>query len=189
VGAAFRGQDDDVERSEVIFLITPTIVQDEKLYAIGDENLASIDALRVGARAGLLPWSQEKVTANYNQKAQEAYNNGDSDLALHYINKSLGLAPHQTEIIRLREKITGERAKAHERSVMERAFRKEMGPAIKATPAAEPAASTWNNQSKPSPTSSSSAPKATQSPSPAASEMTQEEPFWTDASESSANPK
>ena len=192
VGAAFRGQDDDVQRSEVIFLITPTIVQDEKLYAIGDEHLSAIDALRVGARAGLLPWSQEKVTANYNQKAQDAYNNGDSELALHYINKSLGLAPHQTEIIRLREKITGERAKAHERGVMERAFRKEMGPAIKATPAAtEPAASTWNDQSKPAASSATpasstpwSAPGSTDS-----SDASSEEPFWTDASDSGSNPK
>src|SRR5690606_17327591 len=128
IGAAFRGQDDNVERSEVIFLITPTIVQDERLWAIGSEQLAAVHAMRVGARAGLLPFSQEKVSSNYNQKAQEAYNIGDADLALHYINKSLGIAPHQTEMIRLREKISGERARSHERSIMERAFRKEMGP-------------------------------------------------------------
>lgn len=127
VGAAFRGHDDKVERSEVIFLITPSIVQDQTLWAAGQDQLQYADTLRVGGRANLLPFSREKVTNNYNQKAQEAFNRGDHDRALYFINNSLNLAPAQPEMIRLRELVTTERAKAHERSLMERTFRKEMG--------------------------------------------------------------
>lgn len=128
LGAAFKGQDDKVERTEVIFLITPSIVHDEKLWAIGADHLAAVDSLRVGARADLLPFSTEKITSNYNQRAVDSFNGGDSSKALHYINNSLSVMPNQPEMIRLREKINGEQAKVHDRSLMERAFRKEMGP-------------------------------------------------------------
>jgi type IV pilus assembly protein PilQ len=126
VGAAFRGQDDDVERQELIFLITPSIVRDEVLWASGKQVLDSIDSIRVGARAGLLPFSNDKVTGNYNQKAIDAYNKGDSDSALYYINNSLRLNPSQPEMLRLREKITGERARIHEKSLMERVMHREV---------------------------------------------------------------
>src|SRR6185295_5005079 len=120
VGMAFRGQDDKVERSEVIFLITPSIVHDEKLWAIGAEHLAMLDSLRVGARAGLLPFSEEKVTSNYNQKAMDAYARGDREEAEHYINKSLNVLPNQPDMINMRETIAGDRAREHDAGLMER---------------------------------------------------------------------
>lgn len=126
VGAAFRGQDDSIERSEIIFLITPSIVRDEVLWAQGADVLNNVDAMRVGARAGLLPFSREKVTQRYNQKAQDAFQRGDHERALYYINNSLRLAPQQPEVVKLREKVTGDMARIHERSMMERVFRKEL---------------------------------------------------------------
>ncbi len=142
VGAAFRGQDDAVARQEIIFLITPSIVRDEVLWSNGQQILDSIDSIRVGARAGLLPFSNDKVTANYNQKAIDAYNKGDMDSALYYINNSLRLLPGQPEMIRLREKITGERARVHEKSLMDRVMHKEMtqtgGPPTTTTSMATP---------------------------------------------------
>lgn len=140
LGAAFRGQDDTVNRSEIIFLITPSIVRDSTLWAMGEDQLNDVHRLRVGARAQLLPFSREKVTANYNQKAQDAYDRGDHKKALYYINSSLGLAPNQAEMIHLREQITGERARSHERSLMERAARRGLG--LPAQPAVEAEANT-----------------------------------------------
>jgi type IV pilus assembly protein PilQ len=128
LGAAFRGQDDKVQRSEIIFLITPSIVRDQTLWAMGKDHMDAVDSLRVGARSNLLPFSNDKITSNYNQKAQDAFNRGDSKKALHYINCSLCIYPNQPEMIRLREKITSQSAKIHERSLMERIFRKEIGP-------------------------------------------------------------
>ncbi len=127
VGTVFRGQDDTVKRSEIIFLITPTIIHDSALWAMGQEQLGAADVLRVGARSELLPFSRERVTANYNEKAQAAFNQGDQKKALYYINNSLGLSPNQPEMISLRAKITGEYTRSHERSLMERTLRKNLG--------------------------------------------------------------
>jgi len=48
------------------------------------------------------------------------------DLAMHHINNSLRLHPDQPEMVRLREKITGERARINEKSLMDRVLHKEM---------------------------------------------------------------
>ncbi|MHC4414854.1 MAG: hypothetical protein ACYS0G_06175 [Planctomycetota bacterium] len=128
VGAAFRGHDDNVDRDEIIFLITPSIVPDDKLWDMGNELLSYTDAIRVGARAGLLPFSREFVTSNYNRDAMDAFRSGDLEMALFYTNTSLGVNPGQAEMVKLREELTGERQKAHDRSMLERAFRRELGP-------------------------------------------------------------
>jgi hypothetical protein len=80
----------------------------------------------VGGRAGLLPFSNDKLTANHNQKAVDAYNKGDMDKALFHINASLQLHPDQPEMIRLREKIAGEKARINEKSLMDRVLHKEI---------------------------------------------------------------
>jgi hypothetical protein len=96
------------------------------LFANGKQVMDAVDSVRVGARAGLLPFAQDKVTADYNQRAIDAYNKGDMDGAMYHINNSLRLHPAQPEMIRLREKITGERARVNEKSLMERVMHKEL---------------------------------------------------------------
>lgn len=127
IGAAFRGQDDTVDRDEIIFLITPTIVPDDVLWATGQETLAYSNAIAVGARAGLLPFSREGITNNHNLDAMDAYERGDLDMALYHVNISLRLNHVQPAMLRLRQEITGEKERVHERSMMERAFRKVLG--------------------------------------------------------------
>ena len=127
VGMAFRGQDDTVDRDEIIFMITPSIVPDDILWEIGNETLAFTDAVRVGARSGLLPFSREQITANYNHKAMEAFREGDLNMALHWTNVSLGVDEGQGEMIKLREELTGKKVRAYDASIMERAFRGELG--------------------------------------------------------------
>ena len=124
-------------RSEIIFLITPSIVQDETLWEVGRDTLGYSDAVRVGARAGLLPFSREKVTTNYNQLAMDAQNRGDTGMAQFYINNSLRLNPNQPEMIRLRQRVTGEPIGVHEPSIMERTMRRELGSLGWAAPATE----------------------------------------------------
>ncbi|MCH8004934.1 MAG: hypothetical protein IH888_01735 [Planctomycetes bacterium] len=127
LGALFRGQEDSVDRSEIVFLITPSIVHDEILWEIGSEMLSYTDALSVGARAGLLPFGREFVTSNYNRDALKAYRAGNLSKALYYVNASLGMDPTQAEIIRLREELTGEKETAANRSLLDRAFRSKLG--------------------------------------------------------------
>ncbi|MHC4303677.1 MAG: type II secretion system protein GspD [Planctomycetota bacterium] len=127
VGAAFTGQDDVVDRDEIIFLITPSIVHDNVLWEIGNDALAYTDAVRVGARAGLLLFSRAKVTGNYNTRAMNAFRDGNLDLAKHWTNQSLGVNKNQPEMIKLREELTGKRARGYDASIMERAIRGELG--------------------------------------------------------------
>ncbi|MFG0331360.1 MAG: hypothetical protein ACF8PN_15845 [Phycisphaerales bacterium] len=108
VGAAFRGHDDSTRRSEITFLITPSIMNDEVLLADGRNELEMVERHRIGARKGVLPWSRDRLTAQHNMKAEEAMREGDRELALWHINQSLNLNENQPRIREMRERITGE---------------------------------------------------------------------------------
>jgi type IV pilus assembly protein PilQ len=117
IGNAFRGQDDQIEKEEIIFLLTPTIIKDERLWEMGRDSLELVEAVRVGVRAGLLPFSREQITANYNRDAIDAYRIGDLEKALYWSNLSLHSASLQPEIIRLRQRITDEKASVWEQEL------------------------------------------------------------------------
>jgi type IV pilus assembly protein PilQ len=126
LGAVFQGQDDAVDRSEIIFLITPTITHDEHLTAQGDAAMAMAELARIGARNGLLPFSREKMTAAYNNHAMDAATAGDTDLALFHIHNSLRLNASQPELLALRQRLTGDAEAKYERSLMERVLNRRM---------------------------------------------------------------
>jgi hypothetical protein len=127
LGAAFKGHDDNVQRDEIIFMITPTVMADQTLWDIGSETLSYASEVRVGARQGTLPFSRERQTANANQRAYADYKAGDMDGALHHIRHSLRLNPHQPEMIRLREMINNEIEHPHEFSIQQRVLAQEFG--------------------------------------------------------------
>ncbi|MCH7602460.1 MAG: secretin and TonB N-terminal domain-containing protein [Planctomycetes bacterium] len=130
IGAAFRGQEDTLVRSEITFLITPTIVSDAALFRMGEDMLAHAHRAVVGARNGLLPFSRTFITTNYNLDAIASFNEGDTERALFFINNSLRMNPSQQDMIQLRQKVTGDRLEYYERSNMERVIRKELGSLI-----------------------------------------------------------
>ncbi len=127
IGAAFRGHDDTLERDEIIFLITPTIVEDERLFEIG-QNLDdyTYDTL-VGAREGMLPFSRDKQTESYNREAIAAFAEGDAEAALYHVNNSLRLNSNQPHMRKFRERVTGQNEDLHERSMLERVMEREFG--------------------------------------------------------------
>ncbi len=118
IGTAFRGQDDQVDKEEIIFLLTPTIIPDERLWESGKDSLAIVEAVRIGARSGLLPFSRDQITANYNRDALNAYRRGDLDRALYWTNLSLRTSKVQPEILRLRETISDESESIWERDLL-----------------------------------------------------------------------
>ncbi|MHB1156696.1 MAG: secretin N-terminal domain-containing protein [Phycisphaerales bacterium] len=120
-GAAFKGKDDTVTRSEVIFLITTHILKDHALIAAGDAAKDSVEMTRLGAREGLLPWSRSKMTAAQLRDALQAIDAGDRDKALYHVDLALSLDPRQVEAIRLKEKLTGQRIYWPERSMLDEA--------------------------------------------------------------------
>lgn len=108
LGAAFGGHDNQVTRREIIFLITPTIVEDSLIESSGKAGMAFVDSLRAGMRDGLLPFSREKMSSQHNQSAFEAKQRGDKDLALYHLDNSLRLNPAQPGVRQLRAEITGD---------------------------------------------------------------------------------
>lgn len=120
-GEAFKGRGDTLSRSEVIFLITPHIVKDQALAAAADVAEDGVEQARIGAREGLLPWSRSKMTAAHLREALKALEDGDRDTALYEVDLALGLDPTQTEALRLKEKLTGQRAYWPDRSLLDEA--------------------------------------------------------------------
>jgi hypothetical protein len=116
LGLAFQGQEDTVQRSEVIFLIKPTIMKDKTLAKMGDQMQRDIEDARLGARKGLLPWSRTKLTSSHMKQALEHKRAGETEEALWDTNLALYLDPTMVDAIQLKEELTGEQMKFHERS-------------------------------------------------------------------------
>jgi len=120
IGQAFRGNDDSTNRSEIIFMVTPTIVNDMSMTAAGQRGKMHIETVRAGSREGLLYWSREKMTSRMNVEADRLAQSGDTEKALWKINRSLSLNHNQPEAVALRERLTGEKSQWPDRSFLER---------------------------------------------------------------------
>lgn len=120
LGAAFQGQDDTVGRSEVIFLVKATVVENETLVDLGKEGLARVGVAKLAEREGLLPWSRSKMTAAHMVNARKHYDEattltGDAreakmDEAEYSVNMALHMNPTMVDALILKEQITGEAA-------------------------------------------------------------------------------
>lgn len=109
VGAAFRGHDDEMNRSEIIFMITPTIINDTIIANAAMRVSDDIERLHAGSRQALLPWSREKMSEALNLEAERYARDGQYEKALWNIQRSLSISPIQPEALRLRERLTNER--------------------------------------------------------------------------------
>ncbi|MBX3354526.1 MAG: secretin and TonB N-terminal domain-containing protein [Phycisphaeraceae bacterium] len=105
VGALFGGQADRVKREEIIFLLTPTVFEDKQLYDHGTESLDIVDAVRVGARAGLLPFSNDQMVADYQRQALDAFREGDMKRSLFYADNAVRMRTTLPTMVRLREAV------------------------------------------------------------------------------------
>ena len=105
VPGALSGQKDATLRQEVIFLVTPTIVEDPKSSMDGDMALKVIDAVQTGARAGLLPFSHAQIAGNYQTQALDAWRAGDTKKASLYADQAIRVSPMSPSMIQLREDI------------------------------------------------------------------------------------
>jgi len=108
LGAAFRGQDDDINRRETIFMLTPSVVKDSQLAKIGDYAEHSGSMARLAAQEKLLPFSRTKRASHHVRDAMDAMDAGDRERALMAANMALNIDPGMEEARRLRQNITGE---------------------------------------------------------------------------------
>jgi len=142
IGSAFRGNEDVTQRSEIIFLITPTIVNDTSLAEAGLRGKDIVEQTRAGAREGTLRWSRDRLTTQLNVEAQKLASEGNTEKALWKAERSLSLNSSQPEMIAMREKLTGQKSPWSGRSMLNRIIDQERGmgnrPAAAISPATEP---------------------------------------------------
>ncbi|MEM1109404.1 MAG: hypothetical protein AAGH99_12030 [Planctomycetota bacterium] len=108
LGAAFKGQDDEVRRSEVIFMVKTTIMDHVDLALLGESANERVNDARIGIRNGLLPWSNDKLVSAHLLDARKHLDAGKTKKALWSVNLALHLAPTSKDAIALKEEITGE---------------------------------------------------------------------------------
>ncbi|XAM01091.1 hypothetical protein OT109_06820 [Phycisphaeraceae bacterium D3-23] len=133
IGAAFQGQDDDVKRSEVIFLVKATVVESDVLIAMGDDARAQVDIAGVAQRERLLPWSKSKLTSQHMINARQLYDeamampegeerNAVLAESLYCVDMALHLDPSMVDALILKQSITGEQIYIYHDSIMARTF-------------------------------------------------------------------
>ena len=118
LGNAFRGQDDSVKRSEIIFIVKATIVKDNANRASANQALESIRLRRLGAREGLLPWSREKMSSSHLREAYLATDKGDTKRAQWHVEMALNINPVYVEARRMKEKLSGTRGLMPNNSIL-----------------------------------------------------------------------
>lgn len=111
IGAAFRGHDDNIDRSEIIFLITPSIVSDSILANQGAEGEKYVEAVRTGSREGLLPFSRERQSQQLRVQAEKAFAEGNNAKGEHLLRRSIRLNRSQPDAYMMRESMMPERNK------------------------------------------------------------------------------
>lgn len=126
IGSAFRGQTDGTKRAEIIFLLTPRIVTDPALTAVGEKAIEQVARVRAGSRQGQLIFGRDRMTSALNIEAEQAARAGDTARAQWLIERSLALDPSQPEAYRLREKITGEAEVWPSRSIFQEIIDKDV---------------------------------------------------------------
>ena len=109
VGYLFKGQEDEMQRDEVIFMLRPTVMKDNAL-AIQAENAGEgVELAVLGSRNRLLPWSHQRLVASALTSAHEHMEAGETDKALWDADVALYLNPTSVEAMRIKEELTGER--------------------------------------------------------------------------------
>ncbi|QYK48901.1 MAG: hypothetical protein KF838_03400 [Phycisphaeraceae bacterium] len=139
IGAAFRGHENDVQRSEIIFMVTPSIVSDAILTDQGRRGETYVEAVRTGSRAGLLPFSRTRQSEQHVVEAQRLAASGDVARANHKLNRALALNKHQPDAHLLREQIAPAKVKSWPSgSMLDQIIGNEARAAARATDAARP---------------------------------------------------
>lgn len=133
IGAAFRGHDDGTDRNEIIFMITPHIVNDSQLADAGQRGREALERATAGAREGTLFWSRDKLSNQLNVEADDEATKGDTDKALWLLQRSLSINPNQPEAIGLREKLSAKKTTWPTRSTLQRVIDGETNNIIKTT--------------------------------------------------------
>ena len=126
IGAPFRGREDVTDRAEIIFMITPTIVNDQIVNEHAERAKSLIDSAVAGTREGLLPFSRDKQASRLRVEAQQYAAEGRTKKALYCVRRSLSLNPNQAQARLLLERLTTNTRTWPSQSVLQGTFKTEM---------------------------------------------------------------
>ncbi len=144
VGPLFRNQADSTVREEIIIMLTPHIVKDDKAYSDASEALLKdFEKLRVGVRRGMMPWGRERLAENCYEDAVREYAkpNPDTKKVLWHLDCATNLNPQFTEAINMKAQVTGKQVTSVDNaSVRYFLKRRIMAERAATAPAARPAA-------------------------------------------------
>jgi len=126
IGAPFRGREDSTDRAEIIFMITPTIVNDQIVSEHAERAKSLIDSAVAGTREGLLPFSRDKQASRLLVEAQQYAAEGKTKKALYCVRRSLSLNPNQAQARLLLERLTTTTRTWPATSVLQTTFDTEM---------------------------------------------------------------
>jgi len=104
IGQLFRGTADDVERQEVIVMLTPHIIKDTH-EAEGEERAKDVQRKRLGARDGISWLSVSRLVEDRYTYAVNLYLDEEYEAALTELTYVLDARPGYLEAIRLKERI------------------------------------------------------------------------------------
>ena len=144
-GPLFRKQADSTSREEIIILLTPHIVKDDKGYSDASEAaMKEAEKLRVGVRQGMMCFGRERLAeAAYDKALEElAKPNADAQKALWHLDCATNLNPLFLEAINLKQRLSGKQLSTVDNSSV-RYFVRQQILAEKAapTPATRPVSS------------------------------------------------
>ncbi len=106
LGNLFRSRNDQLDREEVIILLTVYIVKDDNFYAEQSrKHLEDIERLRIGLRAGMMSHGRERLAQMYYQKSLDALEAHDIEKALWSVDMSVHNYSRFTSALKLREEI------------------------------------------------------------------------------------
>ncbi len=126
IGQAFRGNDDSTTRSEIIFMITPSIINDDMLADMGEMGTQFLDNARVGARKSLLPFSRERRVGQLLIEARRLADEGDTSRALFLIDRALRLSPMSPDARAMKTELTNVSERFPSRGMMNSILRREL---------------------------------------------------------------
>lgn len=126
IGSAFRGYDDSTRRTEIIFLITPSIVNDEVLTAQGLNGQEYLEASRVGARKSLLPFSRERRVGQLLIEARRVADEGDTQRAIFLVERALRLSPMSPDARMMKAELTGKTERMPSREIINGMLHREL---------------------------------------------------------------
>jgi type IV pilus assembly protein PilQ len=126
IGSAFRGNDDSTVRSEIIFMITPSIVNDDMLTDMGEMGSQFLDNARVGSRKSLLPFSRERRVGQLLIEARRVADEGDTNRAIHLIDRALRLSPMSPDARAMKTELTNVSERFPSRGMMNSILRREL---------------------------------------------------------------